>query len=141
MDFKQFTRNRVAALHRGAFQLSRGRLFNEIDGMPVVRLTTTGRKSGKPRVVMLTSPLRHEGDLVLVASKGGAAEHPGWFHNLVADPQVSVTAVGATARMTARVATHEERAELWPKVVAAAGVYKMYQRRTSRELPLVILER
>lgn len=130
----------VTALHRAIYDVSGGRLLNGFGGMPVVELTTTGRKSGKSRTVMLTSPLRHDGNYVIVASKGGDPRSPGWYHNLVAQPQVGVTAEGRAATMRARVASAEERAELWPKVVKAYKGYGGYQEKTSREIPLVILE-
>src|SRR5688572_8937568 len=99
--------------HRAVFNASGGRLLGKYSGMPVVELTTTGRKSGEPRTVMLTSPAKHDGHLVLVASYGGDENHPAWFLNLQDDPDVVVTAEGESKRpMQARVATQEERAAL-----------------------------
>ena len=107
-------------------------------GAPVLLLTTTGRKSGKAR----TQPLLYltDGDaLVVVASFGGSREHPAWFLNLEANPDVEVQ-VGPEARRTrARVATQEERARLWPRLVQMYRPYESYQRRTEREIPVVIL--
>lgn len=123
-----------------------GRLGWRAGGMPVLELTTTGRRSGRPHTVILTSPMQVAGGhddsaFVVVASKGGDAHDPAWFHNLVATPNVTVRHKGAAARpMRARVATADERAALWPRVVAAYRGYADYQRRTSREIPLVLLE-
>ena len=91
------------------------------------------REVGKA-VVGVDEPLR----LVLVASRGGDDRQPGWYLNLVARPEVEVTRRGARTAMVARTATPEERAELWPRVVAAYAGYAEYQRRTAREIPLVI---
>lgn len=130
----------VTSFHRLVFTSSSGRLLNRIAGMPVLTLTTTGRKSGKRRTTMLTSPLEEDGRVVLVASYGGDPRHPTWFLNLRSNPDVEITMNGARRRMRARVATPEEREALWPRVVAAYRGYGQYQRRTSREIPLVILE-
>jgi deazaflavin-dependent oxidoreductase (nitroreductase family) len=127
--------------HRSVFRASKGRVFGSFSGMPVVDLTTTGRKSGQPRTVMLTSPVKHEGHLVLVASYGGDEHHPAWFLNLEANPDVVVTAEGeADQPLRARVATPAEKAELWPQVTDTYKGYAGYQRRTDRDIPLVILE-
>ena len=109
--------------------------------MPVLELTTTGRKSGKPRSVMLTSPI-HEGEsIVIVASRGGDDVHPAWYLNLVANPKVQVRFKGQpTKTMTARTATAEERARLWPIVEQKYKGYAGYQQRTDREIPLIFLD-
>src|SRR5436305_12489497 len=105
----------VNTLHRGVVKLSGGRLGWRAGGMPVVELTTTGRKSGEPRTVMLTSPVQEGSTIVIVASRGGDPTHPAWFLNLRDNPDVEVTYKGeAKQRMRARVATAEERARLWP---------------------------
>jgi F420H(2)-dependent quinone reductase len=77
---------------------------------------------------------------VLVASKGGNPRNPAWFHNLRANPEVTVQVGSKRRPVVARVATPEERTRLWPKVVEAYSGYAGYQRRTEREIPLVILE-
>ncbi len=108
--------------------------------MPVVELTTIGRKSGQKRSVMLTSPIQDGDTIVVVASRGGDDVHPAWFLNLQADPDVDVSIKGAPAQpMTARVATADERARLWPEVTAKAKNYAAYQTKTDREIPLVLL--
>ncbi len=130
----------VTAVHEWAFKATEGRVGGRAFGMPVVRLTTTGRKSGKPRSTMLTSPV-HDGDtVVLVASYGGDPRHPAWFLNLRDHPEVEVTMSGRTRKMQARVASAEEKAELWPRVTKAYRGYAAYQKRTDRDIPLVIVE-
>lgn len=104
----------------------------------MVELVTTGRRSGQAHSTMLLVPLRDGPDLVVVASKGGDRRDPDWFKNLVADPVVRVTSRGHSVEMRARVATPEEHALLWPRVVARFRHYEGYQRRTSRLIPLVI---
>jgi len=108
--------------------------------MPVLELTTTGRKSGQKRSVMLTSPIQEGDTIVVVASRGGDDVHPAWFLNLQADPDVDVSFKGAPAEpMTAHVATAEERDRLWPQVTADYKNYADYQKKTDREIPLVLL--
>jgi deazaflavin-dependent oxidoreductase (nitroreductase family) len=128
-------------LHRGVLTATFGRFGWNFGGMPVLVLTTTGRKSGRLHSVMLTSPVQEGAAYVIVASRGGDDTHPAWFHNLVANPSVEV-AVGGGAQqpMTARVATAEERARLWPQVTAKYKGYAGYQTKTDREIPLVLLE-
>jgi deazaflavin-dependent oxidoreductase (nitroreductase family) len=130
----------VTGFHKAVFRASNGRLANRGNGMPVLQLTTTGRKSGKRRTTMLTSPVQDGDRMVLVASNGGDDRHTSWFLNLRDDPKVEVTMDGRTRPMRARVASAEEKSELWPRVVAAHGGYAQYQTRTDRDIPLVILE-
>ena len=129
------------SVHRTILKLSGGRFGWEAGNMPVLELTTTGRKSGQPRAVMLTSPLQEGSTVVIVASRGGDDQNPAWFLNLRDDPHVEVSLKGAPKQpMTARVATAEERARMWPKIVADHKNYGGYQKRTEREIPLVLLE-
>jgi len=104
-----------------------------------VILTTIGRKSGKAREVRLYA--WEDGDrLVIVGSKGGAARHPAWVHNLRVEPRATLK-VGREAReVRASEATGEERDRLWELVTAAFPLYKGYQKRTSRMIPLFVLE-
>jgi deazaflavin-dependent oxidoreductase (nitroreductase family) len=108
--------------------------------MLVVDLKTTGRRSGQPRSSMLTSPVQEGDKIVLVASRGGDPQHPGWYHNIKANPDVEVTMRGGRKPMHARVATKEEKDRLWPQVVKKYRGYGQYQTRTTRDIPLVILE-
>lgn len=126
--------------HRGLLAVSGGRLGWDMLNMPALELTTTGRKSGEPRSVMLTSPLQEGDTLMLVASRGGDDQHPAWFLNLRDDPEVEVSFKGApTAPYRAEVADADERARLWPLITADHANYAGYQRRTDREIPVVKL--
>jgi len=128
-------------LHQSVLKLSAGRVGWGAAGMPVLQLTTTGRKTGQPRSVMLTSPLQQGTTLVVVASRGGDDTHPAWYLNLLANPEVEVTMKGRLKqRMHARVASPEERARLWPQVTTAHKNYAGYQTKTEREIPLVLIE-
>jgi deazaflavin-dependent oxidoreductase (nitroreductase family) len=136
-----FTLKTMNAVHRAILTLSAGKAGWRAAGMPVVELTTTGRKSGQPRSVMLTSPVQRGDAIVIVASRGGDDHHPAWFLNLRDDPDVEVAFAGRPkARMRARVATSQERSELWPEVTAKYKGYANYQTKTDREIPLVMLE-
>jgi deazaflavin-dependent oxidoreductase (nitroreductase family) len=137
---KDLIARNVTSFHATLFRLSNGRIAGRLFGMPVLMLTTTGRKSGKRRTTMLTSPVVDGDRVVLVASYGGDSRHPTWFLNLRADPDVEVVMGGRTRRMRARVASPEEKGELWPRVVDAYRVYGQYQKRTDRDIPVVILE-
>jgi deazaflavin-dependent oxidoreductase (nitroreductase family) len=137
-DFQLKTMN---AVHRGLLKLSFGHLGWRAGGMPALQLTTTGRKSGEPRTVMLTSPLQQGDAVVIVASRGGDDQHPAWFLNLRDHPDVEVAYAGKPKQpMRARVATEQERAELWPQVTSKYKRYGDYQTKTDREIPLVLLE-
>jgi deazaflavin-dependent oxidoreductase (nitroreductase family) len=121
-------------------RVSGGRMGWELGGMPVLELTTIGRKSGQPRTTLLTSPVVLDDAWVVVASRGGDDTHPAWFLNLRDNPQVTVSVKGAKPReMTAHVASAAERAALWPRVTADHKNYAEYQEKTDREIPLVIL--
>jgi len=127
--------------HRFMLKATGGRMGWFANGMPMLELTTTGRKSGVKRSTMLSSPMRLHGSYIVVASRGGDDTHPSWYHNLVADPQVSVVLQGDPAKpYRARVATEHERAELWPQITAKHPNYAGYQKRTEREIPLVFLD-
>ena len=110
------------------------------EGSTILVLTTTGRKTGEPRTVPLIYGL--EGDNpVIVASKGGAPEHPGWYRNLAKTPEVEVQILGDTFAARARVAEGEERERLWRVMNGIWRYYDDYQTRTDREIPVVVLER
>jgi len=129
------------ATHRILLKVSGGRLGWTAMDMPVLELTTTGRKSGQPRSVMLTSPLQEGEALIVVASRGGHDHPPAWFLNLRDNPDVEVSLQGKpTQQMRARVATPAERERLWPLVIAGHKNYAGYQSKTTREIALVFLE-
>ena len=128
------------AVHRLILGVTRGKAGWTAGNMPVLELTTIGRKSGEPRSCLLTSPLQENSEIVIVASRGGDDHHPAWYLNLLETPQVQVSYKGAPHKiMTARTANSEERARMWPIVAGAYKGYAGYQEKTSREIPLVIL--
>lgn len=127
-------------VHDAAQRLSGGRLGRTVFGMKAVQVHTTGRKSGQRRTVWLTSPINDEGRIVLVASKGGDDRHPDWYRNLVANPEIEITDGDRTTPWRARTASPEEKAVLWPQIVASYKGYGGYQRRTERDIPVVICE-
>ncbi|MFT3900703.1 MAG: nitroreductase/quinone reductase family protein [Gordonia sp. (in: high G+C Gram-positive bacteria)] len=126
--------------HRTLLAVTGGRYPKSVMGMLPVELHTVGRKSGKAYGTMLSSPVQEDGTIVVVASKGGHSDHPDWYKNALATPDVEVTANGETKPYRARTATADERARLWPKVVKAYRGYAGYQRNTDREIPLLLLE-
>lgn len=125
--------------HARVYRLTRGLVGHRFPGSPpMLLLDHVGARSGAKR----TSPLVYvedPPDLVLVASKGGHPKNPAWFHNLVANPDTTVQVGSERRTVHARVATPAERQRLWPKAVAVYSGYDGYQRRTTREIPLVIL--
>jgi len=128
----------LSSVHRVLYSTSSGRIGRRIVGMPVLLLTTVGRRSGRPRTVPLT--YFEDGEaLVVVASFGGRPHNPAWFENLLANAEVEVQIGRRVARMRARRATAEERARLWPGIVATYAGYEKYQARTRREIPLAVL--
>ncbi|MGE0825508.1 MAG: nitroreductase family deazaflavin-dependent oxidoreductase [Candidatus Binatia bacterium] len=108
--------------------------------IPTLLLTTTGRRSGKPIIMPLIYG-EANGSYVIVASKGGAPQHPGWYLNLVAQPTVEVQVLADRFRAKARTATGEERARLWKMMAAIYPPYDQYQAKTDREIPVVVLDR
>jgi deazaflavin-dependent oxidoreductase (nitroreductase family) len=136
-----FSLKSMNAIHKALLTLTWGHVGWKFFGMTALELTTTGRKSGQPRTVMLTSPLQVDDAIVIVASRGGDDFHPGWFHNLTANPEVTVSFGGKPKRaMRARVASADEKSTLWPRVTAAYKGYGDYQKKTERDIPLVLLE-
>jgi deazaflavin-dependent oxidoreductase (nitroreductase family) len=109
-------------------------------GTTILLLTTTGRSSGEPR----TTPLIHRTDgerWVIIASKGGAPEHPGWYQNLEADPQATIEVKDEEIAVVATTASGDERARLWSLMAEVWPAYDDYQRKTDREIPVVVLTR
>ena len=126
--------------HRLVLKLSGGRYPRTILGMQPVELHTIGRTSGQRRSTMLTAPICEEERVVLVASKGGYQDNPDWYKNLTADPAVEITIGDRTRSYKARTAAPEEKAELWPRIVATYKGYAGYQRNTDRDIPVVVCE-
>jgi len=110
------------------------------NGAPILILTTTGRRSGEDRLRPLIFG-DDDGRYVVVASQGGAPTHPDWYHNLRADPNVHVQIKGDRFAARARTAEGEERERLWRTMAEIWPPYDEYQRRTEREIPVVVLER
>jgi deazaflavin-dependent oxidoreductase (nitroreductase family) len=110
------------------------------NGAPTCVLTTTGRRSGEERKFALIYG-RDGDDVVVVASKGGSPEHPGWYRNLVARPEARVQVLGERWDVRARTAAGDERARLWAIMRGVWPSYDDYQERTEREIPVVVLER
>lgn len=109
-------------------------------GAPVLVLTTAGRKTGKDRKFALIYQ-EFDGAYVVVASKGGADNHPGWYLNLTENPQVGVQVRADKFTARARTASAGEKAEIWPKMAEVWPSYDDYQRKTDRDIPVVLLER
>jgi deazaflavin-dependent oxidoreductase (nitroreductase family) len=113
---------------------------HEWQGVPTLLLTTHGRRSGEPRTLPLI--YGRDGDrLLIVASRGGAPAHPAWYLNLLADPNVEVQVKDDRFRATAHTAGPEERDRLWKTMTGIWPDYDVYQTRTSRQIPVVVLER
>jgi deazaflavin-dependent oxidoreductase (nitroreductase family) len=108
--------------------------------LPTLLLITTGRKTGKKQLVPLIYG-KTDGGVVVIASKGGAPEHPGWYKNLVADPEVEVQVGTERFRATASTAEDPERSKLWEQMVALYAPYASYQKKTERKIPVVVLRR
>jgi F420H(2)-dependent quinone reductase len=131
---------RLMGGHAALYRATSGLVGHRFPGAPpTLLLNHVGAKSGKPR----TSPLVYARDgenVVVVASKGGHPRNPAWFHNLQANPDLTIQVGSHHQAVHARVADAAERERLWPLVVSVYGGYEDYQRRTEREIPLVILE-
>jgi len=122
----------------GLYRLTGGKLGGKMFGFDVLLLTTTGRKSGQQRTTPLGSFTRPDG-LVIVASNGGKPTHPAWYYNLVAQPHVTVQVMDKVMPATAEVLTGAVRAEVWQQVITTAPNYAAYEKKTTREIPLVLL--
>lgn len=125
-------------LHRTNYRLSRGRLGGSVLGMPVLLLTTVGRRSGRLRTRALTY-LPEDRSFVVIASNGGAPYHPSWWLNLRDHPEAEVEMRGRHLRVRAREAQGAEREQLWARITQVARHYAAYQRRTSRRIPVIVL--
>jgi deazaflavin-dependent oxidoreductase (nitroreductase family) len=139
-EFKDLQLKGMNLLHRSILQVSGGRWLNHPMGMQTVELHTIGRKTGQHRAVLLTAPIHDDTRTVVIASKGGDDRNPEWYLNLVANPEVELTIEGVTTKMRARTASEQEKAELWPTIVAANKGYAGYQQKTTRPIPVVICE-
>ena len=131
---QQWVRDQVEA-----YEKSGGAEGNMLRGRPVIILTTVGNKSGKIRKTPLMR-VEHDGSYAIVASQGGAPQHPVWYHNVVADPHVQLQD-GPTAKpFVAREATGEEKTTWWARAVENWPDYAEYQKKTDRQIPLFVLD-
>jgi deazaflavin-dependent oxidoreductase (nitroreductase family) len=121
------------------YEATGGKKGGTLEEKPVVIVTTRGRKSGALRKTPLMR-VEHEGRYVVVASMGGAPQHPVWYLNLVADPRVTLQDGDVVMELRAHTASAEERALWWPRAATAWPAYDDYQKNTEREIPVVILE-
>ena len=122
------------------FRAHGGRVGGPFEGAPLLLLTSTGAKSGEER----TTPVMYLPDgerMVIFASKAGAPTNPAWYHNLVADPTATVEVGTESFQVTARVAAGEERAELYNRQAELRPQFADYAEKTTREIPVVVLER
>jgi F420H(2)-dependent quinone reductase len=138
LSFRRSLIKGLSKTHLVVQRLSRGRFLSRLVGMPVLLLTTTGRRSGKARTTPLTF-LRDGADLVVIASNGGADRPPDWSLNLQQNPRAVVEIGPDELTVQARTASAEERERLWVEITAAFSGYARYQKKTARQIPVVIL--
>ena len=132
--------NQVIRSHTMLYRMTGGLIGHHVPGAPpMLLLDHVGARTGKRRTTPLAY-LADDGRFVIVASKGGHPRHPAWYHNLLAHSQTTIQVGTRRLEVTARVASPAERRRLWPKVVDLYRGYAGYQKRTDREIPLVILE-
>lgn len=124
--------------HAAVYRASKGKVLGKMGGHNLCLMTTTGRQSGQLRTTPLVS-FPHAAGLVVIASNGGSDRYPAWQENLKENPQGTVQVGDEVRPMTARTATLEERAEIWPRVVAQAKNFAGYEKKTSRVIPVVVL--
>ena len=124
--------------HAGVYRATGGKLFGRMGKSPILLLNTVGRKTGRKRTTPLLYVMDGE-DFVIIASKGGAATHPAWYLNLRANPDATVEIGDREVQVEAGVADPEEKARLWQKMVQMYPTYDDYQRKTEREIPLLVL--
>jgi deazaflavin-dependent oxidoreductase (nitroreductase family) len=129
----------ITAIHRFLYRVSGGRIGHHLGSRKALLLETVGRKSGKERVLPLLY-VEDEIGLVVVASNAGDDRAPAWWLNLKARPEAWVQVGTRRYAVRAREAVDGERAQLWTKLVAAYAPYEEYERRTSRPIPIVVLE-
>jgi deazaflavin-dependent oxidoreductase (nitroreductase family) len=130
----------VTTVHTQVYRRTGGKLGGKVGSTTMGLLTTTGRKSGQSRTTPLN--IMADGDRwLLVASYGGDDRDPQWYRNLQANPEATIQLGAETIPVRATVATPEEKKTLWPKVVGVYKGYEGYQRKTSRDIPVVVLTR
>ena len=126
--------------HRWVYRRTNGKVLSRMRGKPTLLLTTTGRRSGRPHTIPL--PYLADGDkMIVIGSASGAERHPAWVLNLIANPRVTVQYRADSGPADAQVLADGERQATWERITAEAPWYAAYQRRTSREIPLIRLTR
>jgi len=138
LRLRRSTIRAISKAHLALYRLTGGRILGSAVGMPVLLLTTTGRRSGKPRTTPLTF-LRDGTDFVVIASNGGADRPPDWSLNLDHDPRATVEIGTEKLIVTARTAAAQDRERLWVAITATYAGYARYQERTTRPIPVVLL--
>lgn len=128
----------VGAEHVRRYRETNGEVGYIWNGVPILLLTTTGRKSGQPRTNALIFG-RHGEDYLIVASMGGAPDHPNWYLNLQADPEAEIQVKAERFRVSTRSAGDDEKARLWKIMTDVWPNYDVYQSRTDRVIPVVVL--
>lgn len=128
-------------LDKPVYRWSHGRFSatSLFTGLPLIMVTTTGAKSGKERTVPLVG-IPHDDNLGVIASNWGGQRHPAWYHNMRAHPQVTVSSNGRTATYIARELSGSEKAAMWQKATSIYAGYDAYKQRTSRDIPVLLLE-
>jgi deazaflavin-dependent oxidoreductase (nitroreductase family) len=129
----------ITVVHRFLYRVSKGRIGARTGGVDVLLLKTLGRKTGRIRITPLLY-VRDGSSWVVIASNAGDDRHPAWWLNLRSRPEVEIQVRDARHSVRARRATPEETERVWPRLVAAYKYYDDYKRRTSREIPVVVLE-
>jgi len=126
-------------LHVWLYRRSGGRLFNRMGGGEICIVKMTGAKTGR-RVEVPLMHVPYRDGMVLVASLAGAPNHPAWYHNLIEHPHFEVTVGHVTRRLVARVASKEEKSQVWPLCCQAYPAFQLYQDGTERDIPVFICE-
>jgi F420H(2)-dependent quinone reductase len=129
---------RFLAIYVFLYRLTGGKFGGRVQGLRVLLLTTTGRKTGKKR----TTPLgyfEHDGGYIIIGSNAGSDAHPAWFHNLKGNPHATVEVDDRQFEASAEIVGPDGRGQLWTRLIAVAPAYANYAHKTSREIPLVAL--
>jgi len=126
------------AIYVFLYRLTGGKFGSKVQGLPVLLLSTIGRKTGKKRITPL-GYLEHDGSYVITATNAGFDTHPAWFHNLKSHPQVALQIGNKQLTAIAELANPTLRQQLWAKFVERAPGYGAYEKRTTREIPVVLL--
>jgi deazaflavin-dependent oxidoreductase (nitroreductase family) len=127
-----------SSVHAGVYRATGGKLFGRMGQSPILLLNTVGRKSGKKRATPLLYVVDGE-DFVIIALKGGAPTHPAWYLNLMANPDTTVEIEDRKVRVRAEEVGGEEKARLWQRMAELYPTYDDYQKKTKRQIPLLVL--